>query len=52
MEHLIKVIAKSVKFHLDILIDVSFVVKNIPGIKQLLYSDIDFETCNCSKYFK
>ena len=52
IEHLIKIIAKNVEFNHDIVIDIEHVVRSIPAVKNLEYSDcMQLKNFDCKKYF-
>ena len=50
-EHLTKIISKNIKFHFDVDIDVAHVIRNIPAVRILTYTDVSFGDCDCLKYF-
>ena len=49
VEHLTKIIARNMSHVHNIQIDVSYVIKSIPGVNSLTYEDITFNNCNCKK---
>lgn len=52
VEHLIKVIARNVKHVHDIDLDVEYIVRSIPGVRNVVYDDLLLSQCDCKKYFK
>ena len=51
VEHLVKVIARNVEFNHDVDIDVEYVIRSIPGVRNVMY-DVELMSCDCKKYFQ
>ena len=51
IEHLVKIITRNMQAVHNLDIDVGHVIRAIPGVRNLTYSDIQFSTCDCTKYF-
>ena len=52
IEHLIKIIAKNVEFNHDVTVDIEHVVRSIPAVKNLEYTDcMQMQNFDCKKYF-
>ena len=52
VEHLVKIIARNVEFNHDVEIDIEYVIRSIPGVRNVLYNDVNLTSCDCKKYFQ
>ena len=52
VKHLTKIIAENVKYIHNIVIDVEYVIRSIPGVSSLIYDDLGIKKCCCKKYFQ
>ena len=51
VEHLVKIIARNVEFNHNVEIDIEYVIRSIPGVRNVLYDDVTLSGCDCKKYF-
>ena len=51
VEHLVKIVACNIAYHLDIHMDIELIIRSIPGTNNCTYDDVLFDNCDCKKYF-